>query len=42
LFVFGNHDIQDGILEPDNPLIKKKCWQLDASGALYRVNHLSW
>lgn len=38
----SSHDIQDGILEPDDPLFKKKCRRLDASGALYRVNHLSW
>ena len=38
----SSHDIQDGILEPDDPLLKKKCRRLDASGALYRVNHRSW
>lgn len=38
----SSHDIQDGILEPDDPLFKKKCRRLDASGALYRVNHRSW
>ena len=38
----SSHDIQDGILEPDDPLFKKKCRRLDASGAMYRVNHLSW
>ena len=87
----SSHDIQDGILEPDDPLFnykwsnsqyaqkptdfvflsetkalnigphvsntqtylcsfqicsfivfKKKCRQLDARGAMYRVNHLSW
>ena len=38
----SNHDIQDGILEPDDPLFKKKCRELDARGAMYRVNHLSW
>ena len=38
----SSHDIQDGILEPDNPLFKKKCRELDARGAMYRVNHLSW
>lgn len=35
----SSHDIQDGILEPDDPLFKKKCRQLDARGAMYRVNH---
>ena len=38
----SSHDIQDGILEPDDPLFKKKCRELDARGAMYRVNHLSW
>lgn len=38
----SSHDIQDGILEPDDPLFKKKCRRLDASGAMYRVNHRSW
>ena len=45
LFTMGgvsSHDIQDGILEPDNPLFKKKCRKLDASRAMYRVNHRSW
>ena len=37
----SSHDIQDGILEPDDPLFKKKCRELDARGAMYRVNHLS-
>lgn len=35
----SGHNIQDGILEPDDPLFKKKCQRLDASGAMYRVNH---
>ena len=38
----SSHDIQDGILEPDDPLFKKKCRELDARGAMYRINHLSW
>ena len=38
----SSHDIQDGILEPDDPLIKRKCRELDARGAMYRINHLSW
>ena len=29
----SSHDIQDGILEPDDPLFKKKCRRLDAGGA---------
>ena len=28
--------------QPDDPLFKKKCRQLDAKGAMYRINHLSW
>ena len=38
----SSHDIQDGILEPDDPLFKKKCRRLNARGAMYRVNHQSW
>lgn len=38
----GSHDIQDGILEPDDSLFQKKCRELNARGAMYRVNHLSW
>ena len=38
----SSHDIQDGILELDDPLFKKKCRELGARGAMYRVNHLSW
>ena len=38
----SSHDIQDGILEADDPLLKKKCRRLDARGAMYRINHLSW
>lgn len=45
LFTMGgasSHDIQGGILEPDDPLLEKKCRQLDAIGAMYRINHVSW
>ena len=38
----SSHDIQDGILEPDDPLFEKKCRELNARGAMYRVNHRSW
>ena len=38
----SSHDIQDGILEADDSLLKKKCRELDAKGAMYRINHLSW
>lgn len=36
------HDIQDGILEPDDPYLKEKIRVLDRRQALYRVNHISW
>ncbi len=36
------HDIDDGILEPSDPQVMEKCEDLDARGALYRINHLSW
>lgn len=45
IFTFGgakSHDIQDGILEPDDPEYKKKYKTLSNVGALFRVNHLSW
>lgn len=38
----SSHDIDGGILEPDDPQFKRKCRKLDYSGALYRVNHRSW
>ncbi len=38
----SSHDIDSGILEPDDPLFRRKRRRLDASGALYRVNHRSW
>ena len=38
----SSHDIQDGILEPDDPQFKRKCRILNHRGALYRVNHRSW
>lgn len=38
----SSHDIQDGILEPDDPLFRLKQRTLDARDAMYRVNHLSW
>ncbi len=38
----SSHDIQDGILEPDDPQFRRKRRRLDARNALYRVNHRSW
>lgn len=38
----SSHDISGGILEPDDPQYRRKLRQLKASGALYRVNHISW
>ena len=38
----NSHDIQDGILELDDSLLKKKCRELNVRGALYQINHLSW
>ena len=35
----GSHDIQDGILEKDDPRIKK--WKHDYE-KMFRVNHVSW
>ena len=38
----SSHDIDGGILEPDDPQFKRRRRILDHSGALYRVNHRSW
>ena len=38
----SSHDIQDGILEPDDPDFEEKFQQLEQRGALFRVNHRSW
>jgi len=45
LFTFGgasSHDIEGGILEPDDPAFKRKKKQLDRGYLPYRINHLSW
>ena len=36
------HDVQDGILEPKDPLFHMKYQRLSRRGALFRVNHYSW
>ncbi len=44
-FTFGgarSHDIRDGILEADDPKLRRKVQVLERAGALYRINHLSW
>lgn len=44
-FTFGgasSHDIDGGILEPDDPDFKKKKKQLDRGWQPYRINHVSW
>ena len=38
----SNHDVQDGILEPDDPNLERKLRQLNAAWALFSVNHRSW
>ena len=38
----SSHDINGGILEPDDPLFSRKLRQLNASGAFYRIHHRSW
>lgn len=38
----SSHDIQDGILELDEPFLKEKKRALDAGFKRYRVNHESW
>ena len=45
IFTMGgasSHDIQDGVLEPDDPNFERKLRQLNAAGALFRVDHHSW
>ncbi len=45
IFTFGgaaSHDIDGGILEPDDPDFKSKKHHLDYDWIPYRVNHLSW
>ena len=37
----SSHDVRDGILEPDDPDYERKIRQLNAAGALFRVNHRS-
>lgn len=44
-FTFGgasSHDIQDGILELEDPDFKRKTEELDKRGAWYRINHRTW
>ena len=44
-FTFGgasSHDIEDGILEIDDPHFRRKKKQLDRNRARYRINHVSW
>lgn len=44
-FTFGgaaSHDIDGGILEPDDPDFKRKKKELDRGWKPYRVNHVSW
>lgn len=45
IFTFGgasSHDIDDGILELDDPQFVKRKFELDLIGGLYRINHVSW
>lgn len=45
IFTFGgasSHDIDGGILEPDDPDFKRKKRILDKGWRPYRINHLSW
>ena len=45
IFSFGgasSHDIDGGILEPEDPDYKKKKKELDQGWLPYRINHVSW
>ena len=38
-----SHDISDGILEPDDPHLKRKIMKFGLNGQyMYRINHVSW
>ena len=44
-FTFGgarSHDIEDGILDPKDPIFKKKKQSLNRRGARYRIRHVDW
>ena len=36
------HDVQDGILEPDDPHFRRKLKSLQHRDAFFRINHVSW
>ena len=38
----SSHDIQGGVLEPDDPQFERKFQILNTKSAAFRVNHLSW
>ena len=38
----SSHDMQDGLLEPDDPDQMKEVSRLLKEGALFRINHISW
>lgn len=45
IFTFGgasSHDIDGGILELDDPNLKRKMKRLGLEGRPYRINHLTW
>lgn len=45
IFTMGgarSHDIEGGILNPDDPSLNKKRAVLHQSGRNYRINHISW
>ncbi len=45
IFAFGgagSHDIDGGILEPEDPDFKRKKRRLDQGWLPYRINHVSW
>ena len=45
IFTFGgagSHDIDGGILEPEDPNFKRKKKRLDRERCSYRINHVSW
>ncbi len=44
-FTFGgaqSHDIEDGILDPTDPMYQRKKQRLNRMGGLYRTRHVDW
>ena len=38
----SSHDIQDGILDPEEPGFEERYWRMRRARAMFRVNGISW